>query len=131
KRETHVISLNAASILPDDGTAGALAGRVWLPSERGPSVVAVREGGVYDVTADFPTISALAEEADPASSLGNAKGTRIGDLDQLARNTPPDDRDPGKPWLLAPVDLQVLNAAGVTCAVSMLERVIEGKARGN
>ena len=127
----RVVSHNAASILPDDGTAGSLVGRVWLPSERGPSVVAVREGGVYDVTADFPTISALAEEADSAASLGKAKGMRIGDLDELARNTPPDSRDPGKPWLLAPVDLQVLKAAGVTFAVSMLERVIEEKARGN
>ena len=126
-----MISLNAASILPEDGTAGALVGRAWLPSEQGPSVVAVREGGVYDVTADFPTVSALMEEADPASSLHKAEGTRIGDLDGLASNTLPDGRDPAKPWLLAPVDLQVLKAAGVTFAVSMLERVIEEKARGN
>ena len=126
-----MISLNAASILPDDGTAGTLVGRAWLPSEQGPSVVAVREGGVYDVTANYPTISALAEETDPATSLRKAAGTRIGDLDELARNTPPDGRDPDKPWLLAPVDLQVLKAAGVTFAVSMLERVIEEKARGN
>jgi fumarylacetoacetate (FAA) hydrolase family protein len=127
----RVISLNAASILPDDGTAGTLVGRAWLPSERGPSVVAVREGGVHDVTADFPTVSALAEEADPASALRKANGKRIGDLDSLARNTPPDSRDPNQPWLLAPVDLQVLKAAGVTFAVSMLERVIEERARGN
>ncbi len=126
-----MISLNAASILPDDGTAGTLVGRVWLPSAAGPSVVAVRNDGVYDVTADFPTISTLAEKADPAASLRNVKGTWIGELDELARNTPPDGRDPGKPWLLAPVDLQVLKAAGVTFAVSMLERVIEEKARGN
>lgn len=126
-----MISLNAASILPDDGTAGTLVGRAWLPSAGGPSVVAVRDGGVYDVTSAFPTISALAEEADPAAALRKIEGTRIGDLDSLARNTPPDTRDPVKPWLLAPVDLQVLKAAGVTFAVSMLERVIEERARGN
>src|SRR5690606_28320207 len=34
------------------------------------------------------------------------------------------------PWLLAPLDLQAIKAAGVTFAVSMLERVIEEKARG-
>ena len=34
-------------------------------------------------------------------------------------------------WLLAPLDLQVLKAAGVTFAISMLERVIEERARGN
>jgi fumarylacetoacetate (FAA) hydrolase family protein len=117
--------------LPDDGTAGTLVGRVWLPSASGPSVVAVREDGVYDVTSRFPTVSVLAEEADPAGALRDAKGTRIGDLDHIAANTPPDRRDSAKPWLLAPIDLQVLKAAGVTFAVSMLERVIEEKARGN
>jgi fumarylacetoacetate (FAA) hydrolase family protein len=35
------------------------------------------------------------------------------------------------PWLLAPCDLQAVKAAGVTFAVSMLERVIEERARGN
>ena len=126
-----MISLNAASILPDDGTAGTLIGRVWLPSASGPSVVAVRGGGVYDVTSRFPTVSALAEETNPAAALRSVEGVRIGDLDGIATNTPPDARDSTKPWLLAPIDLQVLKAAGVTFAVSMLERVIEERARGN
>jgi fumarylacetoacetate (FAA) hydrolase family protein len=126
-----MISLNAKSILPNDGTAGALVGRVWLPSVSGPCVVAIRDSGVYDVTSRFPTVSLLAEEADPAAALRKVEGSRIGDLDQLAANTPPDKRDSGKPWLLAPIDLQVLKAAGVTFAVSMLERVIEERARGN
>jgi fumarylacetoacetate (FAA) hydrolase family protein len=126
-----MISLNAAAVLPDDGTAGTLVGRVWLPSASGPSVVAVRDNGFYDVTSRFPTVSILAEESDPAGALGNVEGTRIGDLDRIAANTPPDGRDSGKPWLLAPIDLQVLKAAGVTFAVSMLERVIEERARGN
>jgi fumarylacetoacetate (FAA) hydrolase family protein len=126
-----MISLSAASILPDDGTAGALVGRVWLPSAAGPSVVVVREDGIYDLTSRFPTVSALAEETDPAGALRNASGTWIGDLDGIVGNTPPDIRDTGKPWLLAPVDLQVLKAAGVTFAISMLERVIEERARGN
>ena len=126
-----MISLSAASILPDDGTAGALVGRVWLPSAAGPSVVAVREDGVYDLTSRFPTISTLAEETDPAGALRNVAGAWIGNLDSIAHNTPPDTRDAGKPWLLAPVDLQVLKAAGVTFAISMLERVIDERARGN
>ena len=126
-----MISLNAAAILPDDGTAGTLVGRVWLPSALGPSVVAVRGSGIYDVTSRFPTVSILAEENDPAGALRNVEGIRIGDLDRIAANTPPDGRDSGRPWLLAPIDLQVLKAAGVTFAVSMLERVIEERARGN
>jgi fumarylacetoacetate (FAA) hydrolase family protein len=76
-------------------------------------------------------MSALAETADPVRSLRDARGTRIGDLDEIIANTPPSKRNNAKPWLLAPVDLQVLKAAGVTFAVSMLERVIEERARGN
>src|SRR5690606_25300287 len=34
-------------------------------------------------------------------------------------------------WLLAPVDLQAVKAAGVTFADSMLERVIEERAKGD
>jgi len=123
--------LDAASILPEDGTAGTLVGRLWLPSVSGPSVVAVRRGGVFDVTSAFPTVSALAEQPDPAGALRDVAGTLIASLHDIVANTPPDGRDPGKPWLLAPLDLQVLKAAGVTFVVSMLERVIEERARGN
>jgi fumarylacetoacetate (FAA) hydrolase family protein len=126
-----MISLNAATVLPDDGTTGTLVGRVWLPSASGPSVVAVRDSGLYDVTSHFPTVSILADETDPAGALRNVEGNLLGDLDRIAANTPPDRRDSGKPWLLAPIDLQVIKAAGVTFAISMLERVIEERARGN
>ena len=126
-----MITLTAKDLLPEDGTRGALVGRVWLPQSKGPAVVAVREDGVFDVTARFPTVTALCEENDPAGALRDAKGERIGDLESVAANTPPDRRDRDKPWLLAPLDLQVLKAAGVTFAISMLERVIEERARGN
>ena len=126
-----MITLTANDVLPDDGTSGTLVGRVWLPQFQGPAVVAVRSDGVFDVTARFPTVSALCEESDPAAALRAVKGESLGDLDGIVANTPPDRRDPQKPWLLAPLDLQVLKAAGVTFAISMLERVIEERARGN
>ena len=126
-----MLSISAASLLPDDQLTGALVGRIWLPAASGPSVVAVRESGVYDITSHYPTVSALAEQADPAAALRRAEGVRIGDLDAIAANTPPEKRDRSQPWLLAPIDLQVIKAAGVTFAVSMLERVIEERARGN
>jgi fumarylacetoacetate (FAA) hydrolase family protein len=129
--EAAVVTLTTKDLLPDDGTSGSLVGRAWLPWLNGPSVIAVRDDGVFDVTAGFATVSALCEEQDPAAALRGIKGERIGDLDSLAANTPPDRRDREKPWLLAPLDLQVLKAAGVTFAVSMLERVIEERARGN
>ncbi len=121
----------AASPLPQDGTAGALAGRVWRPELDGPSVVAIRPEGVVDITPAFATMRDLCESADPAGALRGAEGERIGSLDEILANTPPDARDARKPWLLAPVDLQAVKAAGVTFAVSMLERVIEERARGD
>ena len=120
-----------APALPVDGTDGALAGRVWRADVAGPSVVAIREAGVIDISKHFATMRDLAEAPDPASALRAAPGENLGPLDALLRNTPPDHRDPGQPWLLAPVDLQAIKAAGVTFAISMLERVIEERARGD
>jgi len=124
-------NLTVKDLLPEDGTKGTLVGRVWLPQANGPAVVAVRGEGVFDVTAKFPTVSALCEEDNPAKALAAVKGERIGDLEAIVANTAPDERDSKKPWLLAPVDLQTLKAAGVTFAISMLERVIEERAKGN
>ncbi len=123
--------LTATSSLPADGFAGALAGRVWRPDRDGPSVVAIRADGVFDVSRAVPTMSDLCETENPAAALRAADGEALGALDAILANTPPDDRDPTKPWLLAPIDLQAIKAAGVTFAVSMLERVIEERARGN
>lgn len=131
RTETATITLMPGEVLPGDGTRGTLIGRAFLPQAGGPAVVAVRHDGVFDVTARFPTVSALCEEASPADALRATRGERVGDLASILANTPPDHRDRQKPWLLAPVDLQVLKAAGVTFAVSMLERVIEERARGN
>lgn len=121
----------ASTTLPEDGATGALVGRVWRPDLAGPSVVAIRADGVHDVTATFPTVRDLCETGDPAAELRAATGEHLGDLDRLLANTPVDTRDPARPWLLAPVDLQVVKAAGVTFVVSMLERVIEERAGGD
>ena len=40
-------------------------------------------------------------------------GESLGSVEQILANTPPESRDPTKPWLLAPVDLQAGKAAGV------------------
>jgi fumarylacetoacetate (FAA) hydrolase family protein len=116
--------------LPKDGTAGALAGRVWRPDVEGPAVVAVRGDGVWDVSRLAPTMRDLAETADAAAIVKQGKGERIGALADILANTPEAQRDATKPWLLAPVDLQAIKAAGVTFPLSMLERVIEEQARG-
>jgi fumarylacetoacetate (FAA) hydrolase family protein len=118
-------------MLPDDAAAAVLAGRVWRPDVAGPSVVAIRDGGLVDVSATFPTMRDLCEADDPAAALRDANGERIGRVDAALLNTPPEQRDPGKPWLLTPIDLQAIKAAGVTFVLSMIERVIEERARGD
>jgi fumarylacetoacetate (FAA) hydrolase family protein len=116
--------------LPADGTAGTLVGRAWLPDVDGPAVVVVRADGLYDVSRAFPTMRDLAEASDPAAAVAAAEGERIGTVADVLANTPEEGRDQTKPWLLAPVDLQAIKAAGVTFAQSLIERVIEEQARG-
>jgi fumarylacetoacetate (FAA) hydrolase family protein len=119
------------SVLPDDAADAVLAGRVWRPDVGGPSVVAVRDGALVDVTAAFPTMRDLCEATDPAASLRTARGEPIGSLDAVLANTPVEHRDRREAWLLSPIDLQAIKAAGVTFVVSMIERVIEERARGD
>jgi fumarylacetoacetate (FAA) hydrolase family protein len=118
-------------ILPKDWPHGCLVGRVWRPDVQGPSVVVVRDGALLDISEIFPTMRDLCEAQEPSASVAAFSGEPVGALDEVLRNTPPDQRDPRKPWLLAPIDLQAIKAAGVTFAVSLLERVIEEQARGN
>ena len=120
-----------SAILPKDEYAGTLVGRVWDPLNNGPSPVAIRSDGVFDLSRSFATVRDLCEQPDPAIAVRHAQGSRIGTLADLLSNTDPDVRDTKQPWLLAPVDLQTLKAAGVTFAVSMIERVIEESVRGD
>jgi fumarylacetoacetate (FAA) hydrolase family protein len=125
------MTLDVGASLPDDGFAGTLAGRIWRPELGGPSVVAIRADGVYDVSAAFPTMRDLCEHPSPAEALRTARGERVGALADILAHTPPDARADGRPRLLAPIDLQAIKAAGVTFAESLLERVIEERARGS
>jgi fumarylacetoacetate (FAA) hydrolase family protein len=120
-----------AATLPHDADEAALAGRAWCPDQGGPSVIAVREGEAFDITETCATISDLCEANDPAATLREAEGRPLGPLSDLLANTPPETRDHRRPWLLAPIDLQAIKAAGVTFAVSMIERVIEERAHGD
>src|SRR3954470_20497996 len=124
------MNLDPASTLPTDATAGTLVGRVWRPELGGPSVVAIRADGVFDLSRSLPTMRDLCESSDPAAAAAGAHADRIGGVEAILANTAEDKRDPNKPWLLAPVDLQAVKAAGVTFAISLLERVIEEQARG-
>ncbi|WP_156613048.1 fumarylacetoacetate hydrolase family protein [Ensifer sp. Root142] len=109
--------------------SGTFVGRVWLPQEGGPALVAVRAGVLFDITSkDAPTMRDLAEMDDPVGFVRAQEGKAICNLDEFSS-----DRvaNPSKPRLLAPCDLQAIKACGVTFARSMLERVIEERAAGN
>ena len=118
--------------LPDDAARATLVGRVWLPGPlAGPSVVVVRGGELFDITAVAPTVAALLASADPAAAVRNAAGEPLGALADWLAQTRRHGADPLERHLLAPNDLQVVKAAGVTFAASMVERVIEEQARGD
>lgn len=114
--------------LPD---TGLFIARVWSPAAGGP-VLARRDGDVLtDVTSRrLPTLQALLETEDPAAELRSAEGSVLCSLDDLAANAR-EAPDPQRPYPLAPCDLQAVKACGVTFASSMLERVIEEKAKGD
>ena len=116
---------------PEDWADAALVGRVWNPAGHGPSVVIVHGEELVDVSRAAPTVRDLCEAENPAAFARSADGESLGTLSEILENTPRAGRDPSKPWLLAPIDLQAIKAAGVTFAVSMLERVIEEQARGD
>jgi fumarylacetoacetate (FAA) hydrolase family protein len=128
------VTASMVAFLPLDRLTGTLVGRVWLPKSKdfhsgGPCVVALRDEGIFDLSSHWPTMSDLLEETDPAHCVGKISGTRIGTLETVIQATL--DQNKQAPYFLAPCDLQVIKAAGVTFAASLIERVIEEQAKGN
>nr|WP_314539116.1 fumarylacetoacetate hydrolase family protein [uncultured Massilia sp.] len=120
------MTAHQANPLPDDLEQALLVGRVWrgAPTD-GPAVVAVRQGRVVDITRHAPTVSALFEREDLLAVVRDADGEDLGLAADLVNG------QGGAVRLLAPCDLQAIKAAGVTFAVSLLERVIEEQAKGD
>ncbi|WP_296952952.1 fumarylacetoacetate hydrolase family protein [uncultured Massilia sp.] len=122
--------------LPDDLDRALLVGRVWRPAPAaggvaGPAVVAVRGGRLVDITRHAPTLSALFERADLLAVARSAEGEDLGNAAELAQAALAGEPAADALRLLAPCDLQAIKAAGVTFAVSLLERVIEEQAKGD
>jgi fumarylacetoacetate (FAA) hydrolase family protein len=111
-----------SDFLPKDWQKAILLGRMDFGD--GPTPVLAAGGRLHDVSGVAPTVSAFLE-----GWSGNAAGQPLGELDtfsfvrEWAGNA--------HPSLLAPLDLQCVKAAGVTFAVSAVERVIEERARGD
>jgi fumarylacetoacetate (FAA) hydrolase family protein len=108
--------------LPRDWREATLVGRLDLGG--GPTPVLVRQGRVWDVSQSAPTVSAFLDHW-----TGSASGRDLGEFSDLGLKPAWDGA--GQARLLAPLDLQCVKAAGVTFAVSAVERVIEERARGD
>ncbi|CAM02685.1 fumarylacetoacetate (FAA) hydrolase family protein [Saccharopolyspora erythraea NRRL 2338] len=119
---------NPFDVLPADWRTALLVGRVHDPDEQGPSVVVVAGDELLDISGAAPTLSQLLESEDPAELARTAQARKSWPLAEVLDNTLGDRTGP---HLLAPADLQVIKAAGVTFVRSMLERVIEERAAGD
>jgi fumarylacetoacetate (FAA) hydrolase family protein len=126
-------SITASACLPHDLAGALLVGRVWRPAPvDGPCVVVVREGEVFDVTAQAPTMADLLDRPDLLQFARSVQGESLGRATDLVGAALAGTGAAGAtPRLLAPCDVQAIKACGVTFAVSLLERVIEEQAGGN
>ena len=116
-------------ILPSGHQDALLIGRAWDPRAGGPRVISVRGEEVFDITPAVPTVADLMEGDNPAETVLQARGTPRWSLAELAEAALAQDSH--RPHLLAPVDLQVIKACGVTFVESMIERVIEERCGGD
>jgi fumarylacetoacetate (FAA) hydrolase family protein len=123
-------SLTATETLPADSARATLVGRVWQPGA-GPTLVLVRDGVLHDVSALAPTMAALVQRDDVVAALQGAAARPLGPLTDWLADTLTHGPDLAHRHLLAPNDVQVVKAAGVTFADSMVERVIEEQTRGD
>jgi fumarylacetoacetate (FAA) hydrolase family protein len=120
-----------SSCLPDDLENALLIGRVWRPAPvDGPSVVVVRHGEVFDITATVPTTADLFDRTNAVAIAREASGEALGPASALVEASFAPVHEAGM-RLLAPCDVQAIKACGVTFAVSLLERVIEEQAVGD
>ncbi|MFN3424164.1 MAG: fumarylacetoacetate hydrolase family protein [Novosphingobium meiothermophilum] len=108
------MTVGLAACLPHDYADGLFLGRAM--SAAGPHVIVLRQGRIFDITANASTSSgAIARRAFDGGV----------DLGAVADGLPQGWR------LLSPIDLQCVKACGVTFALSAIERVIEERARGD
>ncbi len=121
-----------AETLPSDADLALLVGRIWQPGV-GPILVGVHGQHLVDLSALAPIMSQLLELAELARHVRAALDGApvVATLGEVLGNGDERSRDSARAWPLAPCDLQVIKASGVTFIDSLLERVIEEQARGD
>ncbi len=117
-----MLELTATSVLPTDPSNALLVGRVWIDGQHsGPRPVVLRNGHLVDLSRLAATTSELFDLEHCAQQIRAHEGATLCTIDDALNAR----------TLLAPCDLQAIKAAGVTFADSLIERVIEERARGD
>jgi fumarylacetoacetate (FAA) hydrolase family protein len=134
QKEAHVTTKDAThpipGLLPVDVEDAVLIARVDDPDRAAPVVAVLRDDLLVDVSSVAATVSELLDSEDaPAALAGAHPAARSWPIADVVQGSL--ERDPTRPRLLAPIDLQVVKACGVTFADSLLERVIEERAGGD
>jgi fumarylacetoacetate (FAA) hydrolase family protein len=141
-----VTEFSCDGCLPDEGV---WVGRAWLSAAiaykgiAGPHVVGVLGGEVFDLSERFLTVSELLAGDAPVAALRAAPRRSLGDVHAMLRNSlfhqdsaadanadENENENERSARLLSPNDLAAVKACGVTFVRSLLERVIEERARG-
>ena len=117
-------------LLPTDREQALLVGRIHDPVAGGPCIVCVDGDDLVDMTNVEPTMSRLLARPDLIEVV---RAARVGTRRWAIAEALPAMQGASVTGLrlLAPIDLQVIKAAGVTFVESMLERVVEERAKGN
>ncbi|WP_049577206.1 fumarylacetoacetate hydrolase family protein [Streptomyces sp. SBT349] len=123
------LTAHQSAILPEDAERATLIARIHDPESKGPVVVALRGDELADLTHHTATVADLLDRPGAAEFARLAPAARTWSADAVLAATLAGRRD--VPHYLAPCDLQVLKACGVTFVRSMIERVIEERAAGD
>ena len=130
--ESDLLAPGRGQVLPEDASRACLVGRAWCPGPlAGPRIVVVRNDTLVDISSTAATMAALLALPNPLQAVQRAGGEPLGALSAWFTDTCRHGASPLHRHLMAPNDLQVVKAAGVTFAASMIERVIEEMTRGD
>ncbi len=131
--------MSTKNIIQQLGQEGTWIGRCYVPEKvaynhvKGPHVIWVKQEKVYDLSYYFKSTGELINSSSYTDIL-NVKDPRIkevGLLEEILENSIYLQKNQSKPFFLAPNDTQAIKACGVTFIKSLLERVIEEKAKGD
>ena len=131
--------MNYNNIIPELGKEGTWIGRCHIPENiaynniKGPHVVWAKKGMVYDLSYYFKSTGELINDPyyNDKLKIDDPSITQVGTVEDILNNSIYHQRDYNKPFFLAPNDTQAVKACGVTFIKSLLERVIEEKAKGD